>query len=270
MTTRSPHGAENRWTIETAAADLRDRIRAGEFHRPDGSQGQLPPAGTLGEHYQLSRNAMNSVIAKLRGEGLVETRPGTRGATVRDWKQLIFLPQQEFEADTGPDADLLTRLVEAAARKGESRIDSVTAEPADERVRNRLGLRPGEHVAVRRRTSVVDGLPALTDDSYVPLRLVDGTDWMLPVNVERGTNKVLAELGYELVQAVDELRPRNTTEEENLRLGLGAGGSVHAIELISTGLDRSGMPVQVTVLTLPGPRNTVVYERRRPPAEATE
>jgi GntR family transcriptional regulator len=110
----------------------------------------------------------------------------------------------------------------------------------------------------------------MTDDSYVPLRLVDGTDWMTPGNVARGTNKVLAELGHELVRAVDELRPRFTTEVENERLGLGAGGSVHAIELISTGFDRDDMPVQVTVLTLPGPRNTVVYERHRPQAEVTE
>ncbi|MEU6331525.1 GntR family transcriptional regulator [Streptomyces sp. NPDC047049] len=264
MTTMSSREAESRWSVETAAGDLRTRIHAGEFRRPDGSQSRLPPAGTLGKQYDLSRQAMNQVIAKLRSDGLVETRPGVRGALVRDWQPLVFLPQQEFEAQAGPEADLLTRLVQAAARNGESRMDVVTAEPCDERIGSKLGLRPGEHVAVRRRTSIVDGVPALTDDSFVPLRLVDGTDWMSQGSVDRGTNKVLAELGHELVLAVDELRPRYTTDEENVRLGLGAGGSVHAIELISTGFDREGMPVQVTVLTLPGPRNTVVYKRRRP------
>nr|WP_024126471.1 GntR family transcriptional regulator [Streptomyces sp. FR1]AHE39090.1 Transcriptional regulator, GntR family [Streptomyces sp. FR1] len=270
MTTMRSREGDSRWTVETATSDLRDRIRANEFRKPDGVQGQLPPASALGQQYDLSRNAINRVIAKLRGEGLLETRPGTRGATVRDWAPLVYLPQQEFEAETGPAGDLLTRLVEAVARKGESRIDQVTGEPVDERIANKLGLKPGEYVGVRRRTSIVDGVPAMTDDSYVPLRLVDGTDWMTPGNVARGTNKVLAELGHELVRAVDELRPRFTTEVENERLGLGAGGSVHAIELISTGFDRDDMPVQVTVLTLPGPRNTVVYERHRPEAEVTE
>ncbi|MGW1976506.1 GntR family transcriptional regulator [Streptomyces sp. NPDC001889] len=266
MTTRSPKDADSRWTVESTAGDLRTRILAGDFRRPGDPQGKLPPAGTLGTQYGLSRQAMNQVIARLRSEGLVETRPGTRGALVRDWAPLAFAPQQEFAAQTGPDADVLTRLVEAATRKGVSRIDDVTVEPADDRVRHRLGLRPGEHVAVRRRTSIVDGVPAHTDDSYVSLRLVDGTDWLLPGNVPRGTNRVLAELGHELVRAVDEMRPRNTTDTENTRLGLGAGGSVQAIELTSTGFDASGSPVQVTVLTLPGPRNTVVYERHRAPA----
>lgn len=211
---------------------------------------------------------MNHVIAKLRALGLVETRPGTRGALVREWEPVIFMPQQEFEAQTRPDADLLTRLVEAAARDGKSRIDSVTAQPADDRIAAKLSLKPGEHVGVRRRTSVVDGVPALTDDSFVPLRIVDGTDWMSPGNVERGTNKVLAELGHELLRAVDELRPRFTDAEENRRLAL--GNSVNAIEIVTTGFDREDMPVQVTMLTLPGPRNTVVYERRRPLREGGE
>ncbi|MFD3422395.1 GntR family transcriptional regulator [Streptomyces decoyicus] len=265
MTTMGSPAAEP-WRVETATADMRKRIHAGDFRQQGGSQGQLPTAGKLGEKYGLSRVSINRVIANLRAEGLIETRSGNRGALVRDWTPIVFLPQQEFQAKTGPNADLLTRLVEAVAREGESRIDDVTAEPADERIRSRLSLRPGEHVGVRRRTSVVDGVPTLTDDSFVPLRLVDGTDWLAPGNVGRGTNMVLAELGHELVRSVDEMRPRYTTEEENLRLGLGAGAnsSVNAIELVSTGFDREDMAVQVTVLTLPGPRNTVVYERHRP------
>ncbi|MEJ8632432.1 GntR family transcriptional regulator [Streptomyces sp. MS2.AVA.5] len=266
MTTRSPREADDRWTVETATDDLRARIRAGEFRPSDGSQGQLPPAGTLGTQYDLSRNAANRMINNLRQEGLVETRPGNRGAYVREWSPLVFLPQTEFEAPTSEDADILTRLVEAVSRKGETRVDDVTAEPATERIRHRLGLRENEHVAVRRRTSMVDGVAVHTDDSYVPLRLVDGTDWMIPGNVARGTNQVLAELGHEIVEAVDELRPRSTNDDENSRLGLGAG-SVHATEIVSTGFDKEGMPVQVTVLALPAVRNTVVYKRRRPAAK---
>ncbi|GLF98184.1 GntR family transcriptional regulator [Streptomyces yaizuensis] len=259
--TNSPRYADGHWTVESATADLQNRIVERQFQRSDGSQGQLPPAGTLGEQYGLSRQAMNRVIERLKAEGLVETRAGARGATVREWSPLIFLPQQEFDSTPICDADIYTRLVRAAARKGESRIDEVTAMPADTRIQEKLGLRPGEHVAVRRRTNIVDGVPALTDDSFVPLRIVDGTEWMLPQSVERGTNKVLAELGHELVLAIDELRPQMTRDAENRRLALSS--SMPAIELISTGFDRADRPVQVTVLTLPSRRNTVVYERRR-------
>ncbi|WP_331762330.1 GntR family transcriptional regulator (plasmid) [Streptomyces sp. NBC_01527] len=265
MTTMNPREADDRWTVDAATADLRDRIRAGEFRPSEDSPGQLPPAGTLGAQYSLSRNAANRVINNLRQEGLVETRPGNRGAYVRDWSPLVFLPQTEFDGPTGEDADILTRLVEAVHRKGETRVDSVTAEPAPERVRHRLGLRENERVAVRRRTSIVDGVAVHTDDSYVALRLVDGSAWMIAGSVARGTNQVLAELGHEIVEAVDELRPRYTNDDENSRLGLGAG-SVHATEIISTGFDKDGLPVQVTVLALPSSRNTVVYKRRRPVA----
>ncbi|MDJ0342799.1 GntR family transcriptional regulator [Streptomyces sp. H10-C2] len=263
MTTMNPRGADGRWTVDAATDDLRERIKAGEFSPADGSQGQLPPAATLGTQYKLSRNAANRVIDKLRQEGLVETRPGNRGAYVREWSPLVFLPQTEFEAPTSEDADILTRLVEAVRRSGETRMDGVTEEEASERIRHRLGLRDREHVAVRRRTSIVDGVAVHTDDSYVPLRLVDGTDWMAPGSVARGTNQVLAELGHEIVEAVDELRPRPTTEDENARLALGAG-SIQAIEIVTTGFTKDARPVQVTVLALPAVRNTVVYKRRRP------
>ncbi|MFI8932468.1 GntR family transcriptional regulator [Streptomyces sp. NPDC053474] len=263
MTTMSSR--EDGWTVEAAIRDLRSRIQAGEFQESK----KLPSASALGKQYGLSRNAMNKVLGELRREGLIETQSGARGATVRDWEPLAFLPQQEFEATTGPDADLLTRLVEADARKGESRIDSISVEAVEDRIRKKLQLGPHDDVAVRRRTSIVDGVPALLDDSYVPWRLVEGSDWMRKGSVARGTNAVLAELGYELDFAIDELRPRFTTPWENERLGLGAG-PVHTIELVSTAFDQQDMPIQVTVLTLPGPRNTVAYRRRRPRREGTE
>ncbi|MFE1189989.1 GntR family transcriptional regulator [[Kitasatospora] papulosa] len=265
MTRTSPRDA-GQWTVESATADLQSRILGGEFRQPDGTAGQLPTAGDLGTAYGLSRQAMNRVIERLKAEGLVHTRPGARGAMVRDWQPLVFLPQQEFERghDSGRDTDIYTRLVQAAAREGTSRMDDVTFIEADEEIRTKLGLRPGEHVGVRLRTNIVDGVPAHTDDSYVAMRIVDGTDWLLPGNIARGTNTVLAELGHELVSSIDELEPRMTTDEENERLGLGEGNSLPAIQLTSTGFDRDDNPVQVTRFTLPRRRNTVVYERKRP------
>ncbi|MEV7157117.1 GntR family transcriptional regulator [Streptomyces misionensis] len=261
---RTSPDAGRPWTVDTVTADLQRRILDGEFRKPDGSSGQLPVAGDLATAYGLSRQTIVRVIERLKGEGLVHSRPGARGAVIRDWDPLIFLPQQEFDSGASPDTDIYTRLVRAAARKGTSRMDDVTVMQADEEIRDKLGLRPGEHVGVRRRTNMVDGIPAHTDDSYVAMRIVDGTDWLLPGNVARGTNTVLAELGHELVRSIDEMEPRMTTDEENERLGLGEGNSLPAIQLTSTGFDRDGNPVQVTRFTLPRRRNTVVYERRRP------
>ncbi|WP_217231329.1 GntR family transcriptional regulator [Streptomyces anulatus] len=264
MKRTSPRDA-GQWTVDTAAADLQRRILDGEFRQPDESPGHLPAAGELGTVYGLSRQAMNRVIERLKTEGLVHTRPGARrGATVRDWQPLVYLPQQEFGRDAGPDTDLHTRLVQDASREGTSRMDDVLVMQADEDISTRLGLRPGEHVGVRLRTNIVDGVPAHTDDSYVALSIVDTTDWLLPGTVARGTNAVLAELGHGLVESIDELEPRMTTEEENERLGLGEGNSLPAIQLTQTGFDADGHPVQVTRLTFPRWRNKVVYKRKRP------
>ncbi|MFF8994033.1 GntR family transcriptional regulator [Streptomyces sp. NPDC014983] len=248
-------------TVDDAVAHLRQRIRAGDFRKPDGSPDKLPSAKSLGDEYGLSRQSMVRVLEKLKAEGIVRTRKGS-GAWVHDWKPLVFFPQSEFH-QTAPHVDVYTSLLDAAHRRGDARMDEVTREPAEELVRSRLGLRAGEEVAVRRRTNMVDGTAAHTDDSYVALRIVEGSDWVLQNNVERGTNRVLAELGHEIVRSVDEISPHTTTPGENLRLGLGEGNSVPAIKIVSTNYDATETPVQVTIFTLPAHRNITVYERFR-------
>ena len=119
--------------METAAADLHRRIIDNEFRLSDGSPGKLPSAGDLGAYYDLSRQAMNRVIEKLKAQGIVATRPGSAGATVLDWKPLVFLPQQEFDAREAStverEMDIYTRLVQAA-RRTPNAIGSVRTPPA--------------------------------------------------------------------------------------------------------------------------------------------
>ncbi|MER5615423.1 GntR family transcriptional regulator [Streptomyces sp. NPDC002215] len=267
MSTNRPRKAEKA-TVDDVVARLRERIRAGDFRKPDGSPDKLPSAQTLGDEYGLSRQSMVRVLEKLKAEGIVRTRKGS-GAWAHDWQPLIFFPQSEFH-QMAPNVDIYTSLLDAAHRKGDARMDEITSEPAEELVRSRLGLRTGEHVAVRSRTNIVDGTAAHTDDSYVALRIVEGSDWVLQGNVERGTNRVLAELGHEIVRSIDEIHPHTTTPSENLRLGLGEGNSVPAIRIVSTNYDDNNMPVQVTLFTLPAHRNITVYERFRNPERGGE
>jgi len=261
MSTNRPRVKPEKATVDDVVALLRARIHAGDFRNPDGSPAKLPSAQTLGDEYGLSRQSIVRVLEKLKAEGIVKTRPGS-GAWVHDWTPLVFYPQSEFH-ESAPNVDVYTSLLNAASRKGDAYMDEVTVEEAAEPVRSRLGMRPGEYVAVRRRTNMVDGTAAHTDDSYVPLRIVEGSDWVLKDNVERGTNRVLAELGHEIMRSIDEIHPHTTTSGENLRLGLGEGNSVPAIKVISTNYDADDTPVQVTLFTLPAHRNITVYERFR-------
>lgn len=242
--------------IHEIASDLRARIETGEF--PIGSK--LPSTRELSEQYSISAQAIARVVALLKGDGVVEGRQGA-GVFVRAWRPLVYRPQGEFRRKP-PTVDIFTTLLESEGRDGGQSIEVDTCIPGDA-IRKRLQLPEGEPVAVRRRTSYVDNQePFSTDDSYVALKLVDGSEWMTEGSVERGTNQVLAELGAKLVTALDEIYVRMPKPEEVERLNLRAGTPV--AELITTGHDSDGRPVQVTSCILPGDRHVVVYERTRP------
>lgn len=241
--------------IHQIAADLRSRIDEGEF--PPGSK--LPSTRMLSEHYGISSQAIARVVALLKADGVAEGRQGA-GVFVRAWQPLVYRPQSEFRRKP-PTVDIYTSLLDSEGREGGQSIKVNVVIP-EEPIRRRLQLAEDERVAVRRRTSYVDGEePFATDDSYVPLKLVEGSEWMTEGSVDRGTNQVLAELGAELVQALDEIYLRMPKPAEVERLKLSTGTPV--AELISTNHDRDGRPVQVTVCVLPGDRHVVVYERTK-------
>lgn len=245
--------------VHEIASDLRTRIDSGEFSPGD----KLPSTRELSAQYDISAQAIARVISLLKADGLVEGRQGA-GVFVRAWRPLVYRPQSEFRRKP-PTVDIFTNLLESEGRDGSQTIEVDTCLPS-EPIRRRLQLAEGERVAVRRRTSYVDGQePFATDDSYVSLKLVEGSEWMTPGSVERGTNQVLAELGCRLVRALDEIYVRMPRPDEVERLKLPAGTPV--AELISTGHDRDGRPVQVTSCILPGDRHVVVYERTAPQGE---
>ncbi|MFJ3533794.1 GntR family transcriptional regulator [Streptomyces sp. NPDC090132] len=244
--------------VHEIAADLRTRIDAGEF--TPGTK--LPSTRLLSAHYEISAQAIARVIALLKADGVVEGRQGA-GVFVRAWAPLVYRPQSEFRKKP-PTVDIWTNLLTAEGRDGEQTIEVDVLVP-DQSIRERLQLRPDELTAVRRRTSFVDGKAFATDDSYVRLTTVEGSEWMTPASVERGTNQVLAELGHELVQALDELYVRMPKPAEADRLSLSVGTPL--AELITTGHDTEGRPVQVTTCLLPGDRNVIVYERTKRAAQ---
>lgn len=242
--------------VNEIAADLRSRIDVGEF--PPGKK--LPSTRMLATHYAISEQAIARVVALLKADGVVEGRQGA-GVFVRKWEPLVYRPQSEFKR-LPPNVDVFTNLLSGEDRDGSQTI-VVSTELPTEAVRSRLQLAEGELVAARRRTSFVDGEPYGTDDSFVALDLVKESDWMSEGSVERGTNAVLAELGHELVRALDEIYNRPPPPAETKRLALSPGTPVS--ELISTGHDAAGKPIQVTVCLLRGDRHVIIYERERYP-----
>jgi GntR family transcriptional regulator len=146
----------------------------------------------------------------------------------------------------------------AEGREPRQEIEVSIVDPPAE-VRKRLGLKDGELAAVRKRVRYLDGEPFNTNDSYFPLSFVRETEIMLPVDIARGANEVLAETGYPQVRLLDEIYTRMPTPDEIRRLHLAPGTPVACH--ICTGVCPDGTPVRVVVNILPGDRHVIVYER---------
>ncbi|MCX4971254.1 GntR family transcriptional regulator [Streptomyces sp. NBC_00654] len=245
------------------ADDLREQISDGTL--PPGSR--LPTEADLREKYGTSaRSTVRQGLSLLVNEGLiVPQRP--KGYFVREIRPLVYRPQSEFRRRP-PEVDIYTDLLAAEGdeRRPAQDIEVSIVEP-NITVRTRLQLKD-ELVAVRRRTRRLDGEAYNINDSYAPLSLVEGSEWMTPSDVARGTNQVLAELGKELVRALDEIYVRMPTPDEVRRLQLGPGTPV--AEHVVTTYAADDSPVQVTINVVPGDRHVIVYERVKDPRDFEE
>jgi GntR family transcriptional regulator len=247
---------------QRVADDLRAQIADGTL--PPG--GQLPTEAELQEKYGATRYTVRQGLAALVNEGLIVSRRPL-GHFVREIHPMVYRPQQDFRRKA-PDLDIFTQLL---ADNGDERVPSQDIEVSIVQpttvVRDRLKLAEGELLAARRRTRYIDGEPYNINDSYVRLSFVQASEFMSPVDVSRGTNQVLADLGKPLIRALDEIYVRMPRPEETSRLKLGPGTPV--AEHIVTTFTHDDEPVQVTINIIPGDRHVIVYERTRewPPAD---
>jgi GntR family transcriptional regulator len=248
---------KQRALYERIADDLRDEIASGRLRPGE----RLPTEGEIAEAWKTSRITAARGLKVLVHQGLIYSqRP--LGYFVKDTKRVVYRPQQEFR-EPAPEVDIFRQRIadEGDGRETSQHIE-VSIIPVPELVRSRLQIGSEESVAVRRRTRSIGGNPYSIQDSYVRLSLVEGSAWMSPKDVARGTNRVLAELGYGLVRALDEITVRMPTPEEAARLFLGPGTPV--AEHLVTAYSDSGDPVQVTANILPGDRHVIIYERVKP------
>ncbi|WP_318843045.1 GntR family transcriptional regulator [Myceligenerans pegani] len=236
------------------ATDLRNQIVRGDLGEGD----QLPTEAALIDRYGTSRNTVREGLAILVGEGLVVAkRP--HGYFVRDGHRMEYRPQSDLTVrpDDVPKDVFLTELADAGRTPTQTIDVAIVRPPAD--VAARLGLSDDEHAVVRRRVRFLEGAPYMTNDSYFPLTLAQGTAIMSPEDIARGANRVLADAGHVQVRAVDEFTIRMPTPDEQHRLALGPGTPV--ARQFTTGYDRHGKALRVAITILPGDRHTIVIDR---------
>ncbi len=212
MTTAPRRGASrNRW--RAIAADMRACILAGAYAPGD----RLPSNARLRARYGVSGQTVQHAMNSLRGEGLVETRPGL-GWFVRRPPDLVSLPRPVHPGRSSPKG-----AGPGCAAGEDARVHEVTTvlrhEVASARVATELRIEPGAEVLVRARTVSEDGEVVALAASYFPRALTRGTAIEDDDTGPGGALACLIRLGHEVVQHVERVTAGPADDEEAKRFG---------------------------------------------------
>jgi GntR family transcriptional regulator len=198
--------------------DLRDQIERGDL----GQGAQIPTEKELMKRYGVSRNTVRKAVSVLASAGFLDTG-STRGTFVRE-RRLLTITATQYERDRGVSAnDAYRDEIEAQGRTEKDREFSLQIVPAIMAVADRLNVETDTLVVCRGEILYVDDHPNAIQKSYYPMDIAVGTALLTNGNIDRGTIRVLKELGHEEIRHRDEISPRMPTEEEDRLLQLGPG-----------------------------------------------
>ncbi|MFC8454084.1 GntR family transcriptional regulator [Kitasatospora sp. NPDC057223] len=208
-----PRGSAQSPKYQRLAADLRRRITAGEFTVDD----PLPVEGVLEKQYGVARNTVRLAVDVLVNEGRLVRLQG-KGTYLRehpvldhrvsgpgllpDQRDCLAAPTEVYTKEAGQAGRELTADFEMLVVR--ARVD----------IAERLGLRPGEAIVVRRQLRLMDREPYSIEESHYRAGLAAGTPLMEPDQVDGGDEAVLAALGRTEIGAVDHLVSRMPGPEE--------------------------------------------------------
>jgi DNA-binding GntR family transcriptional regulator len=136
-------------------------------------------------------------------------------------------------------------------RTGTQRILFAGETTAPAEVAAAFGLTGGHPVILRQRLILLDGIPVEIASSYWPLSVAAGTALAAAGKVKGGAPTLLAELGYEPRDVVENVSTRPATPHELESLAM-ADASEWILTLRRTIKDDSDRPYEVFVSVAPG------------------
>jgi GntR family transcriptional regulator len=222
------------------AAELLAAIEAGEY--PPGAK--LPGENDVTRDYGVSRDTARQALGLLANWGVAEARKGS-GVYVRHYRPILSDRIRRLGTATWPaGASVWTRETEGR-NLGIDQIEVRRAVPP-ERIRELLGLAPGEEGVMRDRRYSVDGKPVMVACTWIPARLAAGTAIEETDTGPGGTLARLRDLGHAPVRFREDTRARMLpdTDPDAQRLMLGPGMPV--MEIFRTAFDAAGEPVEAT------------------------
>ncbi|MGH4029839.1 GntR family transcriptional regulator [Actinomycetota bacterium Odt1-20B] len=229
----------------------------------DGSLGpgeRLPSEYELVERFGTTRATIRKAIALLRSEGLVVSRQG-KGAFVRQRPPVRLLATGDNyrrRRDSGT-ANFVAEMA-AQGRKGRQHILEVAEVPAPSEVAERLALRVGSPVLVRRRLLTADDEPMQLTDGYYPLPVVADTPAAGEAPVPGGIHGCLerASAGrWKVARFVEDLDIRMPVPAEAERLSIPPG--VPLARALRTAYTADEEPFEVLDSLIPCDRHSFRY-----------
>jgi len=228
--------------------------RPGRLTYPPG--GRLPSEQDLSQELGVARDTIRLALGLLRAEGLLRTYRG-RGTFVAESPPLRERGTAHArEYRERAQGDVFTTSLAEHGRSGQMRITAGTW-PAPEEVIARLGLEDGTDAVVRQRIEIVDDTPSALRDDWYPTHIAAGTELENPTNIERGSNRVLAELGHEVTHEDHCITARKPTDQETRTLDIPPDTPV--LEIWKTGYTADGTPIVVYHDILPADRHIIDY-----------
>lgn len=252
-----PRGLD-RSSDRAAYRQIADQLREDVLEGRLAPGSKLPSERALIDKYDAARGTVRQALAVLKTEGLIEVEHG-RGAFVREHPPIRRLAHDRFarrHRDAGKAAFLAE--MESEGRQPEIEILELGPQQASGEVAERLDIRKGEKVLVRRRRYLADGQPVELATSYLPWRLVEGSPIGEPDTEPGGIYARLEELGHELDRFTEEIWARMPHPEEAKALELSQG--VPIFRVVRTAFDARNTPVEVCDTVMAADRYMLSYE----------
>lgn len=221
------------------AAALREAINLGRLGPGD----RLPSESELTQHYGVARMTARQAIQELKSEGLVMSEHG-RGVFVRAAPVVRRLASERF-ARQNREHGKAAFMAEAEKVGYTPGVDNINVDegPAPADAAERLGLKAGAPVMIRKRRYLANNEPVETATSYIPVELARGTAIAENDSGPGGIYARLEEAGHVLDRFVEEVAARMPTPTERRALQLGPG--VPVLTVVRTAFDTSGTAVEV-------------------------
>jgi GntR family transcriptional regulator len=222
--------------------EIADRLRA-QIARGFLEPGQrLPSEPDLASEYDASRNTVRLAIALLINQGLVVSRQGMGTFVLEPARPFTALLSRVHEPPSEQHASLALPVVSQADESEMVRllVETGSASPS---VAEKLHLRAGDPVVVRRSQYFIGEVPWQLINSYYPSELAKGTALEQAGEIEVGSIGLLAELGHPQQGFVDEIGARMPNAREFDFFKLASGTPVIVVNRTSYSSDR---PIRLT------------------------